>query len=107
MKRPGLVAPALLLLALTGCSSPSVDDAFVSTVRESVDTPAVAQSSDEDLIGLGKTVCRTFSDNGFEDGFVLFLKTAKNAGMDTSDAGRISGAAVGAYCPEFSESFTG
>ncbi len=107
MKRPLIALSALLTLALTGCGSPNPDDAFVSTVRESVTVPAVTESSDEDLVTLGKTVCDTFNDIGVEKGLPLFVQKAKSYGLDASNAGGISGAAVGAYCPEFSEFFTG
>lgn len=108
MKRLGIAMSALLLLSLTGCSGgQSADDAFVSTVRESVDVPAVEQATDSDLIGLGKAVCQTLKDDGFEDGLPRFIDQAAGYGIGASDAGGIAGSAVGAYCPEFSDSFTG
>lgn len=105
MKRTATAVSAVLLLALTGCGSPSPDQAFVSTVRESVTVPAVSEASDEDIVLLGNTVCDTFENVGFEDGLPMFIENAKGYGLTAKDAGAISGAAVGAYCPEFSDEF--
>lgn len=107
MKRPVIALSALLLAGLAGCSSPSPDQAFVSSVRESSNVEAITESSDQDLVTLGKTVCETFQDVGVDKGLPLFIDKAQTYGIDASAAGGISGAAVAAYCPEFSSFFTG
>lgn len=105
MKRTAIVVVAALLLALTGCGSPSPDQAFVDTIRESVQAPVVADATDADIIDLGTNVCETFENVGFNEGLPLFIQKAKGYGLTAKDAGAISGAAVGAYCPEFSANF--
>lgn len=91
----------LPLLLLTGCSAPTPDTAFVSTVKESV--PVLADSNDQELVALGEQVCALFDDYGFDAGFVEIVSEWKDAGISTGEAGTIIGAATGAYCPEYSD----
>ena len=76
----------------------SVDDAFMSTVRESI--PGLRDAPDADVIALGHKVCDFFDEYGIEKGFPELIK---NMGGD--EAASISGPAVGAYCPEYSDYF--
>jgi hypothetical protein len=101
MKRALAVLVPVLLL--TGCAAPTPDDAYLSTVRESI--AAVASSPDEDLIRLGNQVCDLFDAGGFTDGMIELIRLAKENGMTAAEAGKLAGAATGAYCPEYADNF--
>lgn len=98
MKRAIVVLLPVLLLA--GCSAPSADDAYLSTVRESI--PAFEDAPDDELIELGKGICDLFDDYGFDAGFDEFVS---ESGESSDSAGAVAGAAVGAYCPEYADEF--
>jgi hypothetical protein len=100
MKR--VLAVLFPVLLLTGCAAPSVDDAYVSAVRE---VPALAEAGAADLTKLGRQVCGILEDRGFEAGLTEFIRIAKETGMTAAEAGRVAGAASVAYCDEYADEF--
>ena len=101
MKRALAVLVPVLLLA--GCSAAPADNAYLSTVRESV--PALADLPDDELEDIGQQVCGILDDRGFDAGMVEFVRIAKEVGLSASDAGKVAGAASGTYCPEHANNF--
>jgi hypothetical protein len=55
-----VIAAALMLAVLTGCSSD--DDAFLKDVHERATTSALEQHSDQDFIKTGKIACGMMND---------------------------------------------
>jgi hypothetical protein len=102
MKRAMAVLVPVLLL-LTGCAAPSVDDAYVSVVREGV--PALADAGAAELTKLGHQVCDILEDRGFEAGLTEFIRIAKETGITAAEAGHVAGAASVAYCDEYADEF--
>lgn len=90
------------LILLTGCTQTPektandglIDKAYVSTVREEVDT----MLSNDEIIRIGKDTCNT--DDLFEA-----VQTVKNEGFTESDAAYIVGAGWGAYCPDHTDKY--
>lgn len=90
-------------IALAGCAQTSPADAFISSVRESV--PQFAEATSAEITDLGEQVCGVIDAGDGYDGLVAFIEDAKQSGLSATEAGSVAGAAVAAYCPEFSELF--
>jgi len=94
---------AVTALLLTGCSTTTPDDAYLETIRESA--PELEAVDDTELIGLGHDICDMFDQRGFNDGMIELVSLAKNSGINAGGAGRLAGAATGAFCTEHAENF--
>lgn len=87
------------LLALTGCSGASPDDAYVAAVEEKV--PGVLDhGSREDLVKLGHTICSSLdagvSSYDLADGFL-------DLGWTMAESGTVVVQAAKVLCPEHEE----
>lgn len=101
MKRPAIAAAALFVLTLTGCASggATADDAYLSTVRETAPDLAGTPDDDAELIRIGQRMCEMFDEYGYDEAYEAVVTDA----TDPTQAAVVAGAAVGAYCPEFSD----
>lgn len=103
MKLKIVAGGMLIALALTGCSEQSSDSAYLSSLRAS--EPALAEVPDDDLIAVGQGACDLFDEQGFDAGLSSLIDRSAGAGISSSGAGQIAGAATAAYCPEYSDEF--
>jgi hypothetical protein len=98
MRRASLLIGLLLLTACTQTPEKTntglIDKAYVSTVREEVDT----LMSNDEIIRIGKDTCKT------EDLFEA-IQVIEDEGFTESDAAYIVGAGWGAYCPDHTEKY--
>lgn len=102
MKRTAIALCATLIaLAVSGCSTSAgnPDEAYLSAVRETAPELAGTPEDDAELIRLGKQMCDLFDQYGYETAYERVVTGATNP----TQASVVAGAAVGAYCPEFSE----
>jgi hypothetical protein len=103
MKLKLLPVALFVALAATGCTAETPDSAYLSTLRES--EPALVDVPDDDLIAVGQGACDLFDEQGFDAGMDQFVAQSAGAGISSSGAGQIAGAATGAYCPEYASDF--
>lgn len=97
----GLVA---LALAVSGCGgsneSSEIDRerAYVEVIQEEISgTSAV---DDEDIVDLGKSIC-TALDSG--SSLLVVIGNGLDAGFTPEESGFITGASIGAFCPEYED----
>lgn len=100
------VLVAVSATALAGCSgSPAAPDpisetAYLSLVRS--DFPIFAESTDAELVRLGKTACKamTATEDYGVPGMLDSYVDNPDLGFDDSDALRLMDYEASAYCPE-------
>jgi hypothetical protein len=83
------------------------DQRFLSAVESSASWEAnrvLEQIPDHKKIAFGKEVCRSFSEGmSFEDFAMKVAQNYDSSSTTVEIAGRLVGAGVGAYCPEYSD----
>lgn len=93
-----LMLAALIIGASIGLSARAnaapIDDLYVETL----DHFAVPYRDEHAAIELGHAICDSL-DQGLT--IAAVLDTAGSAGWNYVDAGHVTGAAIGAYCPEY------
>jgi hypothetical protein len=82
------------------------DQRFLSVIDSSASSEAkkvLEQIPDYKKIAFGKEVCQNFSKGmSFQDFAIKVAQTSGNDSTTAEIAGRLAGAGVGAYCPEYS-----
>ena len=120
-KIAAIVAAAALAVSLGACSSdsgtpapvvtvteqapdtgPTVDEAYVQTVRSLA--PGMSRgATDAELIDLGKTTCRALDEVNGDTDLLFEVLYSQEPGLDYGEVGAVVGASIIAYCPEYSD----
>jgi hypothetical protein len=110
MKR--IAGACIFLVLLAGCSSapaatpkttPTVagaalDAIFLDAVK--TDAPAL---DDATLLGMGHIVCKEYAADPSVNTWLVLVKSLADNGFTGTQAGRMTGAATAAYCPQYSD----
>lgn len=91
----GIIGAALYFASAPASAGP-VDAAYLDTL----DHYSVPYVSDQVAIDLGHTICEAF-DTGLS--LETVVRTGVDSGFTASQASYLAGAAVGAYCPEYTD----
>jgi len=94
-------APTVTITEQAPDTGPTVDEAYVSTVRTLA--PKMSRSAtDADLIDLGKTTCLALDELNGDTEALFYVLYDKDPNLDYGEVGAVVGASITAYCPEYS-----
>jgi len=97
----GTPAPTVTITEQAPDTGPTVDEAYVSTVRTLA--PKMSRSAtDAELIDLGKTTCLALDELNGDTEALFYVLYDKDPNLDYGEVGAIVGASITAYCPEYS-----
>jgi len=99
----GTPAPTVTITEQAPDTGPTIDEAYVSTVR-SLAPKMSSGATDAELIALGQTTCRALDEVNGDPEALFKVLYSQEPGLDYGEVGAVVGASITAYCPEYSGS---